>query len=310
MQKRINLSLLFFTLLVLFVSRHALAKNYLNIEVADEILALGEEYKISFIEGGPSEITHQVNKKRITFMPENDRVFYEFTVFIEKGETIWYSDLFIFSNQKNFLNFNTLLFSKLVDPSDFSHLSHRDAFNFYQSYKQHIPDGYERISAEYQKSIESYLDYVNPARDYQAFSKNVAPLQQKLKEAASKLTAKDLKPHQDIMQNFIHAVNRKSSVSLLKYRDPKSPAEHQDIYKRGLSTLFSYFERMGKPTKFKIIQEKEFKNFNRPSTKYFLIEILEHSDPLRKKIEMEFYFRDSYGKRYIYEYDITGIHFR
>ncbi|MBT1064986.1 hypothetical protein KJY73_15450 [Bowmanella sp. Y26] len=310
MTARKGLSLVIISTFLYFISPQILAKNYLNIEVADEILALGDEYKISFIEGGSSNQTHTVDKKRITFMPENDRVFYEFTLFIEKGEKTWHADLFIFSNQKNFLNFDTLLFSKLVDPSDFYHLSHKDVFNFYTSYQKYIPDDYASIKAEYDKGILNYLDYVSPIKDYQAYSKNILPLQQKLKELASQQTAKNLKPHQDIMQLFIKGINRKNSATLLKYRDPNSPAEHQDIYKRGLDTLFSYFDRMGNPTKFRVIQEKEFKNYNRPSTKYFLIEILEHNGAVRKDVEMEFYFQDAYGKRYIYEYDITGIHFR
>lgn len=92
MTARKGLSLGIISTFLYLISPQILAKNYLNIEVADEILALGEEYKISFIEGGSSHQTHTVDKKRIRFMPENDRVFYEFTLFIEKGEKTWHAE--------------------------------------------------------------------------------------------------------------------------------------------------------------------------------------------------------------------------
>ncbi|WP_105257782.1 hypothetical protein [Pseudoalteromonas sp. T1lg88] len=298
------------TALALLASTPTLAKNYLNIEVADEILALGEQYQLSLSESILSEKKHEVNKKRLTFMPEDDKVFYEFTLSIKKDDKVWISDVFIFSNQKNFLDFNTLLFSKLVDESDFYHLDHKAGYNFFSSYSQHIPKGYTKLKAEYDKGLPHYFSYTSTSTDYQAYLANIYPLSEKLKKAVKDTQATKVTPHEEIITDFISAVNAKRSAPLLKYRDPKASEKNKDIYKRGLQTLFAYFDKIGNPSKFEVAQHRRYENINQPGVDYYLVEILEHNGQLDNKIEMEFFFSDVHGKRYIKEYDITGIHFQ
>ncbi|MEM0513922.1 hypothetical protein WCN91_00465 [Pseudoalteromonas sp. YIC-827] len=298
------------TSLALLASTPTMAKNYLNIEVADEVLALGEQYQLSLSESILSEKKHEVNKKRLTFMPEEDKVFYEFTLSIKKGEKVWISDVFIFSNQKNFLDFNTLLFSNLVDDSDFYHLDHRAGYNFFKSYPQHVDQGYKKLKAIYDNSPTDFFSAIDALDDYQSYRQNVLPLQQTLRQAVKDTKGNKVKPYEQVITQFIDAVNRKRSHPLLQYRDPNSPQSHQDIYERGLKTLFAYFDRIGNPKKFKVVQQRQFDSINQPSVTYYLIELLEHNGSLDNTVEMEFYFSDVHGTRYIKEYDITGIHFQ
>ncbi|MBS3798181.1 hypothetical protein [Pseudoalteromonas sp. BDTF-M6] len=297
------------TSLALLASTPTLAKSYLNIEVADEILALGEEYELSLSESIISDKNHMVNKKLLTFLPEDDKVFYEFTLSIKKGEKVWISDVFVFSNQKNFLDFNTLLFSELVDESDFYHLDHKAGYNFFSSYSQHIPKGYEKLKAEYDKGLPHYFSYTSASTDYQAYLANIYPLSEKLKKAVKDTRATKVTPHEEVIERFVRAINSKRSAPLLKYRDPKASQKNQDIYKRGLQTLFAYFDKIGNPSKFEVVQHRRYENINQPSVDYYLINLLEHNGALSNRVEMEFFFSDVHGKRYIKEYDITGIHF-
>ncbi|MEO2280623.1 hypothetical protein [Pseudoalteromonas pernae] len=302
--------LLLVTIFMLLISNKAFAKNYLNIEIADEILALNDQYTVTLNEGVNPDVKHKVDKKLLTFMPQEDKVFYEFTVAIEGDEKQWYVDLFVFSNQKNFLNFNTLLFSALLNPMDFYHLDHRAGYNFFKSYAQHIDGDYEKLKSEYNKGPTHYFSYMDVLGDYQNYMTNVYPVQTKLQQAAKEAQGTKVVAHEKVITNFINAVNKKRSMPLLKYRDPNAPQAHKEIYERGIQTLYAYFEKIGNPTKFNVLQKRKYENINQPIVDYYLVEILEHNGQLDNKIEMEFFFSDVHGKRYIKEYDITGIHFQ
>lgn len=310
MPKRASLLFSLLASISLLFCSSAIAKNYINIEIADEILALGEEYKIELSEGITANTYHAVDKQRLNFMPEQDKVFYEFMLIIEKGDKRWTNDVFIFSNQKNFINFDTLLFSELVDISDFRHLDHASGYQFFQNYSDHLDDSYATFKAEYEKGPLTFIEYMSPMVSMDHYMEVIYPTSAKLKKAVTDTQPKDAKPHLDIIQSFINDIGIENRFGLMQHLDPRSPDRNKDIYERGLQTLFSYFKRIGYPTKFKVVKERKFEQINRPPTYWFLVELLDHNNALNDTIEMEFYFADAHGERYIYEYDITGIHFQ
>lgn len=310
MQKRLSLVVTLLATLAIFFSGPASAKNYVTIEIADEILALGDDYKIELSEGMTANTYHAVDKKRLNFLPEEDKVFYEFMLLIEKGDKRWTTDVFIFSNQKNFINFDTLLFSELVDVFDFKHLDHASGYQFFQNYAEHLGDNYATFQAEYEKSPLAFIEYMSPMVSMDHYMNVIYPISAKLKEAVANTQPKNAKPHLDIIQSFINDIGIENRFGLMQHLDPRSPERNKGIYARGLQTLFSYFKRIGYPTKFNVVKERKFEQINRPPTYWFLVELLDHNNALDDTIEMEFYFADAHGERYIYEYDITGIHFQ
>lgn len=295
----------------LIPSASATSNKPLRIEVSNEFLELSKEYKMALYEHLGKKKNHLINKKKIEIYPEKIKPIYELTIVIEKADKSWNADFIVFPNRKNRLNFDSILFSKLVDPVDFKHVDSKTTAKFSRKYKKQIPSEYKEMKTKFDSGFNNYLNYVSPLGNMDNYYKKIYPITEKLKAAASKLTTKNQKPHKELIAQFIKDINQKKTSKLVKLQDPASIEKHKDIYRRGLKTLYAYFDRIGNPKQFKITKEKVFNNnVHRVKTNYFLIELIGHNGKLDRKIEMEFYFRDSYGKRYIDEYDITGIHFR
>ncbi|MED5514228.1 MAG: hypothetical protein VYB81_15925, partial [Pseudomonadota bacterium] len=101
----------------------------------------------------------------------------------------------------------------------------------------------------------------------------------------------------------------KDKTWLLAQQKPNSSQRDSGIYARGLNVLFEYFDSIGNPTKFNVTRETQGRSYDLNSNTHFIVELLEHKGR-REKIEMEFMFVDTYGGRFIAEYDITGVRFR
>lgn len=133
------------------------------------------------------------------------------------------------------------------------------------------------------------------------------PPSDKLKALATKVKVVPPVEHQQLISQFIDAINNQNTAFLMAQHNPNASQREIDIYSRGLNVLYEYFDKIGNPSDFKIVQSSDLKTYSGPKKTFYVIELLNHQG--RHKVEMEFFFADMYGERYIGEYDITGVHF-
>lgn len=233
--------------------------------------------------------------------------FKDYVLELKKDDKTWSSDLVLFSHIDNVLDFNALLFGLLVEHNDLRHLTGEAGYDFYIDLENNLGEDFHVFHKVYQMGLADYLDFVAYSRDFTVYQNRIMPISDKLKAKLNKVKTAALVDQATLITRFIDAINSHDTGRLMAQHIPNASERDTDIYSRGLNVLFEYFDKIGNPREFKIVHSRDIQTYSGPKKTYYLIELLNHKS--KRKVEMEFYFVDMYGKRYVGEYDITGVHF-
>ncbi|MCG9710382.1 MULTISPECIES: hypothetical protein [unclassified Pseudoalteromonas] len=286
------------------------ASKEVVIEKSDKFTALSKGFKVS-VRTGPTKNAkiYDFSTKKITIADEHGAPFQRYYLQLVKANKEWAKEIVTFDDKTNVIDLNALLFGQLIDTSELKKLDSAHAFSFYNRLERILSEEYGTFEQVYRDGLADYLSYMSIEAGFDNYIARTGIAGDKLIQALKKVNMPPLVEHQQLITEFIKAVNQKDKTWLLAQQQPNSSQRASGIYARGLNVLFEYFDRIGNPTKFNIIRETQGRSFDLNSNKYFIIELLEHKGQ-REKVEMEFMFVDTYGGRFIAEYDITGVHFR
>lgn len=295
--------------LVLFTTT-AFASQGVVIEKSDKFTELSKGFKVS-IRTGPTKNAkiYDFSTNKITVADEHGAPFQRYYLQLATADREWAKEIVTFDDKTNVIDLNALLFGQLIDTSKLKKLDSAHAFSFYNRLERILSQEYGTFEQVYKGGLADYLKYMSIEAGFDNYIARTGIAGDKLTQALKEVKMPPLVEHKQLMTEFIKAVNQKDKTWLLAQQRPNSSQRDSGIYARGLNVLFEYFDSIGNPTKFNIIRETEGRSFDLNSNKYFIIELLEHKGR-REKIEMEFMFVDTYGGRFIAEYDITGVHFR
>lgn len=301
-----KIKLLIVTVLIMFVTKVHSSQTTL-VQKSAEFAKASEGFQLHLREKFFKSESIPFHSNQIHLEFGSQAPFKDYVLEIKKGNKTWSSDLVLFNQQDNVIDFNTLLFGLLIDHRDILHLTGQAGYDFYLDLENNLAEDFKQFHNQYQKSLESYLNFVAYSRDFTVYQNRIMPPSDKLKALATKVKVVPPVEHQQLISQFIDAINSQNTAFLMAQHIPNASQREIDIYSRGLNVLYEYFDKIGNPSDFKIVQSSDLKTYSGPKKTFYVIELLNHQG--RHKIEMEFFFADMYGERYIGEYDITGVHF-
>jgi len=296
--------------LLLLLPTTIFAAQEVVIEKSDKFTELSKGLKVS-VRTGPTKNAkiYDFSTKKITINDEHGAPFQRYYLQIATADKEWAKEIITFDDKTNTIDLNALLFGQLVDTSELKKLDSAHAFSLYNRLESILSEEYGTFEQVYNNGLADYLNYMSIDAGFENYIARTGGAGDKLTESLKEIKMPPLVEHQQLISEFIKAVNQKDKTWLLAQQRPNSSQRDSGIYACGLNVLFEYFDSIGNPTKFNITRETQGRSYDLNSNKYIIVELLEHKGQ-REKIEMEFMFVDTYGGRFIAEYDITGVRFR
>ncbi|MBA4501994.1 hypothetical protein [Marinobacterium marinum] len=294
---------------IINISNMAYASQAISIEKSVAFSDLSKGYDITITDIHTDSKVYDFNTDKVEVENDSDIPFYRYLLKIEKSGKKWSKQVIFFKDVDNIVGLDALLFGQFLNTTDIDHLDQEYAYGFYVNLKNILSEDYFPFKQVFDKGLSDYLDYMEISGDFKGYIQRTESASERLNAALNEIKMPELPSHEDIIKRFIKSINEKSNDWLLGQQMPGSSDREKGIYSRGLGTLYKYFDTIGNPSEFKVIETRESPAYVKDPQTYYIIELLGHTGK-REKIEMEFTFVDIYGYRYVGEYDITGIHFQ
>ncbi|WP_417605754.1 hypothetical protein [Oceanimonas baumannii] len=287
----------------------AYASQTFSLEKSEEFFELSKGYNISVKDIHADSEVHDFNTRAVKVDNDSNVPFYRYLLEIEKDGEEWSKQIIVFSGVDNVIGLDALLFGQFLNTTDLDHLDEKHAYDFYRNLHDILSQEYKVFKGEYEKSLSGYLDYMAINADFEGYIKRTGAASDKINAALQAVEMPEPPSPEQLISRFIKAVNDKDEAWLLAQQLPDSSERGSGIYTRGLDVLYRYFDALGNPAEFDVVRQEESPSYIKTPHTYIIVELLNHTEQ-GKKIEMEFTFVDTFGGRYVGEYDITGVHFQ
>ena len=226
------------------------------IEKSDKFTELSKGLKVS-VRTGPTKNAeiYDFSTKKLTINDEHGAPFQRYYLQIATADKEWAKEIITFDGKANVIDLNALLFGQLIDTSELKKLDSAHAFSLYNSLESILFEEYGTFEQVYNNGLADYLNYMSIDAGFENYIARTGGAGDKLTESLKEINIPPLIEHQQLMSDFIKAVNQKDKTWLLAQQRPNSSQRDSGIYARGLNVLFEYFDKIGNPTKFNITRE-------------------------------------------------------